>query len=154
MSAHGQICFLRLTKQVLLFQNLMSDIFTRLHTLLAGNIIIPHGLANAVLMPYILEGYGKAVYKKLHKLAIVAGISTKEESSKTGAEKFIAAIKNLNKQMNIPTSFEVIDEKDISKMAKYAAKEANPLYPVPQLMNAKELEKFYYQVRGKNNGTK
>ena len=56
--------------------------------------------------------------------------------------------------MNIPTNFEIIDEKDISKMAKYAAKEANPLYPVPQLMNAKELEKYYYQVRGKNNGTK
>ena len=121
---------------------------------LGGQYNIPHGLANAVLMPYVLEGYGKTIYKKLHKLAIVAGISTKEESSKTAAEKFIAAIKDLNKKMNIPSSFDVIDEKDISKMAKYAAKEANPLYPVPQLMNAKELEKFYYQVRGNKNGIK
>ena len=121
---------------------------------LGGQYNIPHGLANAVLMPYVLEGYGKAVYKKLHQLAIVAGLSTKRESSKIGAEKFIAAVKDLNKKMNIPSTFDIIDEKDIPQMAKYAAKEANPLYPVPSLMNASELAKFYYQVRGNKNGIK
>ncbi len=118
---------------------------------LGGQYNIPHGLANAVLMPYVLEGYGKTVYKKLHKLAIAAGISNKEENSKIAAEKFISAIKNLNKQMNIPTNFDMIESKDIPQMARYAAKEANPLYPVPKLMNRKELEKFYYQVKGDNN---
>jgi len=121
---------------------------------LGGQYNIPHGLANAVLMPYVLEGYGKYVYKKLHKLAISVGLSNKEESSKIGAEKFINAIKNLNKQMNIPTNFDMIEVKDIPQMARYAAKEANPLYPVPKLMNRKELERFYYQVKGNNNGTK
>lgn len=121
---------------------------------LGGQYNIPHGLANAVLMPYVLEGYGKSVYKKLHKLAIAAGISNKEENSKIAAEKFIAAIKELNKKMNIPDHFDIIEDKDIPQMARYAAKEANPLYPVPKLMNRKELEKFYYQVKGKNYGTK
>ena len=118
---------------------------------LGGQYNIPHGLANAVLMPYVLEGYGKTIYKKLHKLAIAAGISNKQENSKIAAEKFINAIKNLNKQMNIPSNFDMIDVKDIPQMARYAAKEANPLYPVPKLMNRKELEKFYYQVKGNNN---
>jgi len=121
---------------------------------LGGQYNIPHGLANAVLMPYVLEGYGKSVYKKLHKLAIAAGISNKEESSEVAAGKFIAAIKNFNKRMNIPEHFDIIDIKDIPQMAKYAAKEANPLYPVPKLMNRKELEKFYYQVKGDNYGIK
>ena len=121
---------------------------------LGGQYNIPHGLANAVLMPYVLEGYGKSVYKKLHKLAIAAGISSKEENSKIAAGKFIAAIKELNKKMNIPDHFDIIEDKDIPQMARYAAKEANPLYPVPKLMNRKELEKFYYQVKGKNYGTK
>lgn len=121
---------------------------------LGGQYNIPHGLANAVLMPYVLEGYGKYVYKKLHKLAIAIGLSNKEESSKTGAEKFINAIKNLNEQMNIPSNFDMIEDKDIPQMARYAAKEANPLYPVPKLMNRKELEKFYYQVKGNKNGIK
>ena len=38
----------------------------------------------------------------------------------------------------------VIREEDIPKLAHYADKEANPLYPVPVLMNARELENFYY----------
>ena len=38
---------------------------------------------------------------------------------------------------------EEIREEDISKLAHYADKEANPLYPVPVLMDAKELESFY-----------
>ena len=33
--------------------------------------------------------------------------------------------------------------------SKYADKEANPLYPVPVLMNAEELEKFYYMLMEK-----
>ena len=35
---------------------------------------------------------------------------------------------------------------DLPKLAHYADKEANPLYPVPKLMNGKELERFYYDV--------
>ena len=34
-------------------------------------------------------------------------------------------------------------------MAKHADREANPLYPVPVEMNARELEKFYYKVSGR-----
>ena len=42
--------------------------------------------------------------------------------------------------------FSKIKEEDIPKMAKYADKEANPLYPVPVLMDAKALEQFYYML--------
>jgi hypothetical protein len=48
----------------------------------------------------------------------------------------------------------MIKDEDIPQMARYAAKEANPLYPVPKLMNRKELEKFYYQVKGNKNEIK
>ena len=37
-------------------------------------------------------------------------------------------------------------KEDIPKLARYADKEANPLYPVPVLMDAGELEQFYYAV--------
>ena len=39
-----------------------------------------------------------------------------------------------------------IKEEDIPMLSHYADKEANPLYPVPVLMDAGELEKFYYQL--------
>lgn len=41
-------------------------------------------------------------------------------------------------------------KEDIEELAAYADKEANPLYPVPKLMDAKQLEKFYIQVMEEN----
>lgn len=113
---------------------------------LGGQYNIPHGLANAVIMPYVLEEYGSSVYQKLHKLAVVAGVSEKNEPYKKSAEKFIEAIKKLNKNMNIPEKIENVKKEDVALMAAHADKEANPLYPVPKLMNAKQLEKLYYKV--------
>ena len=113
---------------------------------LGGKYGTPHGLANTVIMPYVLEAYGESVYKKLYKLGVTAGVCVKEDSYKTGAEKFINAIKKLNKDMGIPDKLTGIKAEDISEMAKHAEKEANPLYPVPKLMTRKQLEKFYYQV--------
>lgn len=113
---------------------------------LGGQYNIPHGLANSVLMPIVLEEYGATAYKKLHKLGIAAGVAAEQDSHKEGAEKFIKAIRTLNSNMKIPETLSGIKKEDIPGMAKHAAKEANPMYPVPKLMNAKELEQFYYKV--------
>ena len=113
---------------------------------LGGKYGTPHGLANAVVMPYVLESYGKSVYKKLHRFGIAAGVATEEDAPMTGAIKFINAVKALNAGMNIPEKLSGIQKGDIPSLAKHAAKEANPLYPVPKLMTTKELEQFYYQV--------
>ena len=113
---------------------------------LGGQYNVPHGLANSVLLPIVLEDYGEKIHKKLYELAVYAGVAEKEESFKTAAGKFIAKIKMLNKDMGIPETIGGIREEDIPLMAKHADREGNPLYPVPVLMNAKELEKFYYAV--------
>ena len=113
---------------------------------LGGQYNVPHGLANSVIMPYVLEAYGDKISKKLHKLAISAGISKKEDDINESAKRFIQAIKKLNQNMNIPTHIKGIKKEDIKEMARKADKEANPLYPVPKLLNANELERFYYQL--------
>ena len=113
---------------------------------LGGKYGTPHGLANAVIMPYVLEAYGERAYKKLHRLGIAAGVCTESDSYEAGAKKFIGAIKELNAKMGIPNKLPDIKAEDIPQMAKYAEKEANPLYPVPVLMTRKELEQFYYQI--------
>lgn len=115
---------------------------------LGGQYNIPHGLANAVIMPYLLKAYGKSAYKPLAKLALAAKVATEKDTVEEAAKKYISAIEKLNVEMNIPTNFPEIREEDIKVMAKHAAKEANPLYPVPKLMNEKELESFYYQLKG------
>jgi len=113
---------------------------------LGGQYGTPHGLANAVIMPYILEAYGPCIHKKLYKLACHAGVCNESDSYAEGAAKFIGAIKNLNKEMGIAEKIKGIRKEDIFVMAKHAQKEANPLYPVPKLMTQKELEKFYYVI--------
>ncbi len=113
---------------------------------LGGQYNVPHGFANAVIMPVVLESYGAAVYKKLKALGIAAGVAGDGDDEKTAAEKFIAAIRALNKNMGIPETIDGIKKEDIPLMASHADREANPLYPVPVLMNAGELEKFYYIV--------
>ena len=111
---------------------------------LGGQYNVPHGYANAVILPMVLEAYGSAVYKKLDKLAVEAGVADPEDSYEEGAKKFIQAIKDMKLRFHIGNTIPEIREEDIPKLAHYADKEANPLYPVPVLMNARELENFYY----------
>lgn len=110
---------------------------------LGGQYNIPHGLANAVLLPDVLESYGSCIHQKLHMLGCAAGVCTEQDSIKAGAGKFIASIRTLNKNMGIPDFLSGIQERDIETMSVHAAKEANPLYPVPKLMTRRELEAFY-----------
>lgn len=116
---------------------------------LGGQYNIPHGLANAVLLPYVLERYGSCIHRKLHDLAVAAGVADAQESDADAAAKFIRAIRQLNARMGIPETLEGIRPEDIPVMAAHAEKEANPLYPVPRLMTREELTFFYEQVAGK-----
>ena len=113
------------------------------HTL-GGFYGVPHGLANAVILPHVLQAYGKKAHKKLAQLADAVGISGATKTEK--ATKFIEAIRELNKSMDIPEKIEgkfKIKEEDIPLMVKRALAEGNPLYPVPVLWGKKEIEKIY-----------
>ncbi len=114
---------------------------------LGGQYGVPHGLANAVILPYVLEMYGESCYKKLAKLAVKANVIEEKSTTEETAKAFIRWIKDMNQSMDIPDYIEEINEEDIPAMAKHADKESNPLYPVPKLMNAKELEEVYRKVK-------
>ncbi len=104
---------------------------------LGGFYGLPHGLANAVILPVVLESYGSAVYTPLAKLADIVGISGANEEAK--AKAFIEEIKAMNKRMNIPTGFAQIKEEDIPTIVERALKEGNPLYPVPIIFGKEEM---------------
>lgn len=131
-------------------QSYVGYIHAVAHTL-GGRYGIPHGLANAVLMPIVLEAYGECVYKKLHELGIAAGVADHTDESEVGAKKFISAIRELSRELDIPESLSGIKIAEIPELASYAEKEANPLYPVPRIMDAEELEHFYFKVMDKKD---
>ena len=113
---------------------------------LGGEYNVPHGLANAILLPSVLEEYGKVIYPKLKRLAIAAGIAGEDTVEEKAAKDFIEAVKELNRGFNIPSTVKELREEDIEKLSAYADSEGNPLYPVPVLMDRKELEKLYRNV--------
>lgn len=116
---------------------------------LGGCYGIPHGLANSVLLPVILEAYGTAAHKKLARLARLTGISDSDLDA-VAAGEFIRHIRNMNLSMNIPETLDGIRNEDIPKLARYADKEANPLYPVPVLWGPSKLEQMYHLVQEVN----
>lgn len=120
---------------------------------LGGEYNVPHGLANAVLLPFVLESYGSTIWPKLHQLAIAAGVTGEDTPDDQAAAQFIQAIKDMKKRFAIGDTIPQIREEDIPKLAAYAEKEGNPLYPVPVLMNAKQLEQFYYLLMEKHEDT-
>ena len=86
------------------------------------------------------------MYKPLAELAETAGISGSTGREK--AEKFIEAIRQMNRDMDIPDHLEIKDE-DIPKMIKWAMAEANPVYPVPVIWNEADFRKAIDKIRGK-----
>ncbi len=109
---------------------------------LGGKYDVAHGLANAVILPYLLDKYKKKSSKKLNNLVSLLGQKDENE--------FISWVKDLNDKMGIPKGFMgIIKEEGISFLAKHAAKEANPLYPVPLELSEKELEDIIKELAKK-----
>lgn len=105
---------------------------------LGGMYGVPHGLAMSVILPYVLDYYGEAAYDRLADLADAVGITGANNAEK--AKSFIAAVRELNAKMNIPSSIDKIKAEDIPLIAERALAEGNPLYPVPKIMDKADCE--------------
>ena len=107
---------------------------------LGGMYNTPHGLANAVILPYVLEWYGASIYKPLASLSDLIGLSKENMSLEDKAKAYVNEIRRMNQAMNILDKFDFINEKDIPTLVERALKEGNPGYPVPKIMNKKDCE--------------
>ena len=114
---------------------------------LGGKYNVPHAYANAIILPHMLRFYGKEIYKKLWKIGLYVGMFDENTTKEDGARIVIEKIESMNKNMNIGNSFDCIVDEDIPYLAKTASKEANPLYPVPVLYSAKNLENVYKIIK-------
>ena len=114
---------------------------------LGGMYNTPHGLANAVILPYVLEWYGPCIYQRLAKLADLIGITNENMSVMEKGQAYIKEIRRMNEAMNITEKFDFIKEEDIPILVKRALKEGNPGYPVPRIMNAQDCEEVIRLIR-------
>lgn len=111
---------------------------------------IPHGLAIAIILPYILEFMLPKASKQLSELAINAKLGSKDEDELVLANKFIDKIKEMNKEFNIPTTIKQIKDEDYPLLVKRIFKEGN-LCGNPRLMSKKQCIEILDKLQGKNN---
>ncbi len=107
---------------------------------LSGFYGLPHGLANAVLLPHVLEYYGPAARGRLALLARRAGLAGEGGGDAEVAAAFIDRVRAMNRAMGIPERVECIEAADKPLMARRAHAEANPLYPVPRILVVRDIE--------------
>ena len=115
---------------------------------LGGRYGVSHGYANAILLPFVLEGYGGKASKKLAEASSYLGLAPEKATREEKAKALIEWVKDLNRKMGLTNSLqETIREEDIASLAEHAAKEGNPLYPVPKEMDAAELGTILMKVK-------
>ncbi len=99
----------------------------------------PHGNANAMVLPEVLAAYGDCVHQRLAGLAGVAGIGEPGDGQAVLAGKFIQAIVDMRKDMDLPLQPKGLKAGDIPGIVDEAIAEAGSLYPVPRYMSEAEL---------------
>ncbi len=107
---------------------------------LGGRYHTPHGLANAIVLPHVLEAMAPAAAKRLAKLALAAKVGKEGEKPAALAKKFIASVVAMNKAIGIPATLEALREEDIPALAKAACWEADTNYPVPKYLSPRHVE--------------
>lgn len=113
---------------------------------MGGYYHVPHGLANAVILPHVLEFSFEHALVRYAELAVAANLATADDTYVEAAHKFVAGVKALNKKLDIQTHFPELNRSDIPTLAKRAVKEAYCEYPVPKLMNTEQCEILMHKL--------
>ncbi|MBU4539714.1 MAG: iron-containing alcohol dehydrogenase [Acetobacterium sp.] len=89
---------------------------------LGGFYDLPHGVCNAILLPYVVAYNADAVGDRLAAVAAAMGVDTAHKSKAEINELAIEAIKTLSKDVGIPSGLEEIGvkEADFSELADLA----------------------------------
>lgn len=106
----------------------------------------PHGLANAVALPHVLEFSLPEARSRLAALADVLGLPETGEAERAAA--FIDAVRDLMGKVGIAPTLDAIKREDIPSIAEQALAEAHATYPVPRYMEQAACEQILARIAG------
>lgn len=144
----------------LAFTNASLGVNHSMAHILGGKFHIPHGKANAILLPYVIEynaqlkaTYTKEYTKAAERYAEIArflGLTT-SQNVKDGVKALIAGVKNLTKHLGIPCNIKEagIDQKEFNSLVKEMSEVAlkDGCTPTnPRVPTAQELEDLFIKV--------
>ncbi len=105
---------------------------------------VPHGLGNAILLPYVLDFLkdSRLGEQRLAELAVAIGAGASSEPGDALARRFVERVRELNRTIGIPDKLEALKREDIPQVARAAMVEAHRDYPVPANMRLDEAERL------------
>ena len=98
----------------------------------------PHGLANALVLPHVLDFSKPSAQRQLAELGTLVGVPVGSEAQR--AQGFIDAVRALAATIEIPTTLESLKADDIGELDDLARAEAFLDYPVPRFMTKRDCE--------------
>jgi len=101
---------------------------------LGGLYDLPHGVCNAMLLPFVEEENAKAVPDKFRPIAKIIGMDVTKKTDEECVDFVISKIKALSEEVGIPKSLKEVgvDNPDFDKLAEFAMNDAcagaNPVF--------------------------
>ena len=101
-----------------------------------------HGELTGICLPPLLEWYGAAAVPRLAELADTIGCTTLEMNDTAKARAFIKEVYALRRSLGLAESLPALDATQLETVCRRALREANPLYPVPRILNLAQCRSF------------
>jgi alcohol dehydrogenase class IV len=98
---------------------------------------IPHGLGNAMVLPHVLELLKGDAKAKMAELAVHAGLGSSGEAESVLAQKLVDRVWQLNREIGIPETSDLIQAEDIDELVDVALAEGSA-YPTPRFFEREE----------------
>ncbi len=115
---------------------------------IGGKFGIAHGLANAVILPYVMEYYKDTCEAKFAELHDMVGLESGSDDRKSKSDNFVQSLFDMNKSMDVPNRLEKFDKSSIEDIVTASFKEAHGTYPVPKYMTREQAKEILLKVCG------
>jgi len=112
---------------------------------LGGKYGIPHGLANSLVLPHVLEFSREETATRLAELAQLIGIGSPGDSIDALSRQFIEAVLALREEVGIAGTTDKLKKEDFADIALDAIKEG-ATYPVPRLLDRESVDRILGRI--------
>jgi alcohol dehydrogenase class IV len=114
---------------------------------------LPHGLANAIVLPYVLDFSRPDCKRRLAQLARVASLPCQGQSDDELGAAFVARVRRLNSVLSIPLSVEALRKEDFERIVDNAFAEAHGTYGVPRYLGRRDAHELLSRLTPAQNAT-
>lgn len=115
---------------------------------LGGKYHIEHGIANALLLPYVLRKTGVTILKEISEIAVFLNIDESNKIKNDILEKVVQYLLDLNKTLGLPTNLKElgVEEDDLENLAEQTLKIDRLMKNTPYVLSERDVYGIYYNA--------